>query len=340
LPGVLTKEVMDRRQLLFGAAALGLVANLDFNDLLIAQVGTTTMSSRLSDRARAGLRGPVKTCGYFNGDEAESMSNAEYAADGRLLFWQGRTFDGRVEQVLSYDGTGRLIGITGDGNATDEFHYDEQGKKTRLRTVSPRPDRGSFATGVEIMLETTEEGEGLTGGGSVTTRYNDDDQPIESLVRDAHGELLTKIVHNYADGRLISESLVQQSPELPDEFLNQLPEKQQRSARSQMKELMSQRGLDHIERSYSYDGEGRVVKLVLRMGNIHLETTTTYNEHGDQAGTVRIQSGSLNPSPDDPKLPPERSEVRYLYQYDSHGNWTEKTVDGSSSATHRKLTYY
>ena len=53
---------MDRRQLLFGASALGLVTNLNLNHPLIAQVGNAVMGSRrLSDRERAGLRGPVKT---------------------------------------------------------------------------------------------------------------------------------------------------------------------------------------------------------------------------------------------------------------------------------------
>ena len=48
---------MDRRQLLFGATALGLVANLNLNHPLIAQVGNATMGNRrLSDRERAGLR--------------------------------------------------------------------------------------------------------------------------------------------------------------------------------------------------------------------------------------------------------------------------------------------
>jgi hypothetical protein len=114
-----------------------------------------------------------------------------------------------------------------------------------------------------------------------------------------------------------------------------------------MKALLSKHGLDSMERSYLYDNEGRVSHMTMQMANLHLETSTTYNEHGDKAVTVRTQSGSLGESPDSPKRAQphsERSEVRYSYQYDNHANWTEKTdktVDGaSSSATHRKLTYY
>ena len=53
----LDEGVMDRRQLLFGATALGLVTNLNLSHPLIAQVGEATMGiGRLSDRepARAG----------------------------------------------------------------------------------------------------------------------------------------------------------------------------------------------------------------------------------------------------------------------------------------------
>jgi hypothetical protein len=65
---------MDRRQLLFGAIALGLVTNLNLNHPLIARVGKTTRGSRrLSDRERADLRGPVKICRDFMEDAADSM---------------------------------------------------------------------------------------------------------------------------------------------------------------------------------------------------------------------------------------------------------------------------
>ena len=97
---------MDRRQLLLGATALGLVTNLNLNHPLIAQVGETTRGSRrLSDRERAGLRGPVKTCRDFMGDDAESMRETEYSTDGRLLAWRARSYSGgsRVEQIDSYE---------------------------------------------------------------------------------------------------------------------------------------------------------------------------------------------------------------------------------------------
>ncbi len=342
---------MDRRQLLLGATALGLATNLNLNHLLLAQVGKSNVASRPSDRERAGLRGSVKTCSDFIGTETEAMSEQEYAADGRLLVWRGRLFTGSVQSVFFYDATGKLIRVTSSGSGMiDEFHYDEQGKKIRIRTVPPRPSQQGMAAGADIMFEMAEEGNDLNGGGTVTTRYNDDDQPAESLVRDAHGVLITRITHNYANGRLVSETLVKENLDLPKEFLEQpsgerLSEQQERAMRAQMKELLSQHGLDTMERSYVYDNDGRVSRVTMQMGNIRTETSTSYNERGDEAVTVRNQSGSLGEPPDSPKpahIDSDRSEVRYFYEYDSHGNWTEKTdktVHGSSE-THRKLTYY
>jgi hypothetical protein len=296
-------------------------------------------SGRLSDRERAGLRGPVKTCSDFMRDAAESMTEEEYTADGRLLVWRGRAFTGsRVEWVCSYDGTGRLISITSGGaDVTDEFHCDEQGKKTRVRTVPPRTGRDGMTMGVSIIFESEEEGYSLRGGGSVITRYNDDDQPIESLVHDAQGELLSKIVHHYSDGRLVSETLVHEAFELLEQLRERLSEEQRRAFRAQSKQALSQHdAFKNMERSYVYVDEGRVIRRLMRMGNLKQDETITYNEHGDKAATVMIQGGSLSP-----KLPhhvDDRSEVRYLYQYDSHGNWTERTTTNSHGMGDQTLT--
>lgn len=336
---------MDRRQLLFGATALGLAANLNLNHPFMAQVITTTPGTRLSDREKDRLRGLVKTCTEFIGDDTEPMSETEYAADGRLMVKRYISNGSRVERVYSYDGMGRLIGVTG-ADGTDEFHHDDQGKKTRVRTVSPIPDQQGIAlTGVDAKFDFTEEGYELKRGGSVTTSYNDDDQPIESLVRAAQGELLTNIVHNYADGRLISETLEPEAFELPGQLRDQLSEDQRGALQAKMKAFMVQFGFGNMERSYVYDKEGRVIRRLMRMGNQHQEESITYNEHGDVAGTIYSRSGSLQlPNHPDPLNLNDKSSVRYSYEYDNHGNWTEKVAtmaeSESSWVTRRKLTYY
>jgi hypothetical protein len=170
-----------------------------------------------TDRERAGLRGPVRTCMDLHGDGAEPNYGAEYALDGRLLLSHTRTSpSSRAETVYSYDDAGRLTTVVGD-HYRDEIQYDEQGGKTRVRTVPPRPERQGIATGVDAIIEVMEEGRKLVGGGTITTRYNQNHQPIESLVRDAQGELLVQIIHEYdTEGCLVRDSSVQESFELPE----------------------------------------------------------------------------------------------------------------------------
>jgi hypothetical protein len=347
---------MDRRQLLLGATALGLKRNLSLSALASPQGASppTTGDVRLSDRERAGLRGPVRTSVDFNGDEAESMCEEEYAEDGRLLVWRGRISGGsRGERVYSYNEAGRLIGITGDGaNGTNELRFDEHGRRIMVRTVPPRPDRRNVGFGSSIIFEATEAGDNLIGGGTVTTRYNEYDHPIESLVRDGHGDLLTRIVHNYdANGRLSDDTLLRESIEVPDYMIpeqvgEQLSPEDRQIMRAQIKQGMNElmrkhEALRSAERSYLYDGEGRLaVGCIMRMGSFVQEKSTTRNDHGDEASEITVQTGSAFPD-----TPPhdDRFEVRYTYNYDGHGNWTERTTiltDGSAYPTRRKLTYY
>ena len=367
---------MDRRQLLFGASALGLATNLNLHHPLIAQVGNAVMGMRrLSDRERAGLRGPVKTCSDSREDETESMGEAEYSPDGRQLVrqlvWRMHPRLALIisyKWVYSYDGMGRLIGITRGYEKTDEvydeqgkkigsetgplrsdvtdtFHCDEQGRPTRIRTVPPRPNQVGFTVMLGSgLLEVTEEGGSLSGGGSVTTRYNDDDQPIESLVRNSNGELLTKIDHNYANGLLVNETLVivRENFEATRQLQEGFSEEEQRAMLARRKALLGQLVGLRMERSYVYDDD-RVIRRLMQMGNFKQDETITYNEHGCRAGMVMIQTGSLEPG--EPILRVQRSEFRYLYQYDSNGNWTERTkintdLPGEPRTQRRTLAYY
>ena len=74
---------MDRRQLLFGMSVLA-VGRSTLNDLLNAQTShgaqglRPTGNTAISDRERAGLRGPVRTV-------AEGSNKSEYDPAGKLI---------------------------------------------------------------------------------------------------------------------------------------------------------------------------------------------------------------------------------------------------------------
>jgi hypothetical protein len=164
-------------------------------------------------------------------------------------------------------------------------------------------------------------------GGTVATRYNENDQPIESLIHNANGELLTKINQNYKNGRLISETGRQMQQE-------RFPKnEQERKRMAERKEFLDQlQGLG-MECSYTYDADDRVIRRLMQMGNLKEDESKTYNEQGDEDWTLTIGFGDV------------RSEFRYLYQYDSHGNWTERTKintdqPGDPNTKRRTLSYY
>jgi hypothetical protein len=64
----------------------------------------------------------------------------------------------------------------------------------------------------------------------------------------------------------------------------------------------------------------------------------------DENGTLIPDKRAAEPT-ESPELSSE-DEVRYAHQYDSYGNWTQQTVNHSSSpdkpsyVCHRKITYY
>jgi hypothetical protein len=135
--------------------------------------------------------------------------------------------------------------------------------------------------------------------------------------------------------------------------------------RAQLKNVFS--ALGESKKSYTYNSQGRITEAVLSYGVFpgNVSRTYTYNDHGDVAveRTTFAKSSSGLPTgvtfhsddngnlipdkppsewPPQPDLP-EPSEVHYTYQYDSYGNWTDKTVtygEESTFKTQRELTYY
>jgi hypothetical protein len=209
-------------------------------------------------------------------------------------------------------------------------------------------------TGISIIFEVNENGDCLVGGGTVTTSYNDDCKPLESLVRDAHGQLVTRIVRSYNHiGQLIHEILSREGLELPElaipeEYRNQITPEQHQAMREQLQEwLHGQRVLRKIERSCEYDDQGRVVRQsMFGTGSYRSDVANTYNEQGDTIVWRMTSSGGL-----DSNVEPNRHviEVHYVYEYDEHLNWTTQTAfypapagepSKQGSTTERALTYY
>jgi hypothetical protein len=127
------------------------------------------------------------------------------------------------------------------------------------------------------------------------------------------------------------------------------PDQSRQELRARLTQLMKgQAGPYSV--SYRYDSGGRLIHTARRIFNHEDEIDTTYNEQGDTESEI---THSTRPEAENvPTAPGPLSsycERRYSYQYDQHGNWTDKTVSyrsssdaafQSSTVIKRSLTYY
>lgn len=343
----------------------------------------------MSQREEHGLRGPVKTCIEEStraalvtpdGTEIPELNTShtnEFDEEGRVIEtrmrnpgaagWVSRTLydssgkflkhawgnvgDPITESVYSYDNQGRLLTVTNSAKPQNpiSFQYDDGGRKTKLQVSLPedyRPNTAHAGTPFSVA----DSAPNLPGGGSATTFYDEQDRPTEVHIRDAQGELVSRAVRTYdKDGRVSEEHTICDHPEkmFPSEVYADVLKAgvSIEEFRRQMMELMGgHAGPSSI--AYIYDAKGRVTQIRRRIFNHEHTTEIAYNEHGDKA--VEIERRANVGGEDRPGLP-SYSEVRYSYQYDNRGNWTEETVSyrsspdeafTSSTARRRQLTYY
>lgn len=277
-----------------------------------------------------------------------------YDAAGHLLKsdW-GSNGESSRQVTYAYDDQGRLLKTT-DSTRPDNpltFHYDEHGRKTAVQISRPADYRPQTATGGS-PFEAASGPPNLPGGGTATTIYDELDRPTEVQVRDAQGLLVMRAVRTYdKNGRIAEEHQILDNPQamFPPEFEAEMLKAgaSPQDLRDQLAELMGgQAGLHSI--SYSYDGQGRVIQKRERFFNQEEVTETTYNEHGDKAAEITRSKPITGDQEQSAPFPPYH-EVRYSYQYDDHGNWTEETMSyrsapdsafESSPGRQRTLTYY
>jgi hypothetical protein len=330
---------------------------------------------------RDGLRGPVKTCvedaPIYQG---RLVTTKEYGLDGKLLSFRSETdgepsfsfsdsdwleadvrdSQGRLvkkvygrrgepaqETLYSYDDAGRLLTFSTTGFTHIEFHYQADGSKISVQTFDAktieRTQGGVFAGSA---WDGAPGGIGVPMGGNVTTIYDSDDRPTEMQVRSADSKLVTRIIRTYdAQGRVTQEKPLVQNLGLL--WLDRMPPDQRASLspdQIQWSEFLNALGKTERGTTFTYDDQGRVTHTCER--NILDEQTTTilYNERGDKARERRtFKNNSAGPKRSKRLHLPPDSDVRYEYQYDGYGNWTERTetrADGSSAYTRRVLTYY
>jgi YD repeat-containing protein len=207
----------------------------------------------MSDREKAGLRGPVRTCveeinypGVTTPDgrqipERKSWYTTEYDVDGRVMMIRSQGSDGSESTMrytydasghllktavgkegdpsqdtnYSYDGHGRQLNIAGSSTPGNPitFQYDARGRQTKLQVSRPEDYRPNSAF-AGSPFEVADMAPNSPGGGSATTIYDEDNRPTEVQVRDAQGQLVSRAVRIYdAEGRVVEEKQILDSPE-------------------------------------------------------------------------------------------------------------------------------
>jgi hypothetical protein len=280
-----------------------------------------------------------------------------YDASGHLLKTaSGNEGEPTMDNVYSYDDQGRLSGIVSSRTPDNPivFRYDEHGRKTKVKVFRPADYRPNIAT-AGSPFEVADMAPNLPGGGTATTVYDEQDRPVEVQVRDAQGEIVNRALRTYdAQGRVADEKQILDNAEtmFPSEMRAKILEAgvSREEIREQLAKLMGgQPGPYSI--AYSYDTQGRVTETRRRIFNEEHMIETTYNEHGDKAAEITRNTETRTETEQSAPRPglPAYSEVRYSYQYDDYGNWTEEIVSHRSSPSgpfepssdrRRTLTYY
>jgi hypothetical protein len=308
---------MDRRQLLFGMTALALAktsaATLSLNTQAAGAATTSpgTQNPELSDREKAGLRGPVKTVTqghtsteydldghtlhwHFKGEDgSESGDDYTYDASGRLLKLSHKGYDGSIsDEVYSYDGDGKLLAITRSTGYNTNFEYELGVLRRKVRTLPASPPRPGIAEGMGDLglFDHLEDATRLPDGGTVTTIYDQRSRPAEIQVHYNDRTLYTRALRTYdSQGRIASEKALVEN--MAPIFLASFSDQERAQLTSQpvaleqfsraLSEFYNKLGPDEV--SYTYDAQGRISGAHRTSKFFVVNKRITYNEKGDVA---------------------------------------------------------
>ena len=305
--------------------------------------------------------GKIRKSEHHNPDGSISFTSYIYDESGRLTEALSQMDDRPIHQnIYLYDDSGRLVRVISvDENGIQRdfeiYSYDEAGRKTKV-VIPPKhePNCGSF-----FGIEGAELGYGGGDTASVTTLYDDRAQATEALLHDANHRLLGRVILTRdSSGRLMKEEMQLGSDESPfpdlEKALENMPPEERARAAAMFANLF---GADRIMSSttYAYDEKGHRVERYTRMGGVSEQRTIYRFDEHDNPIEETTDETRRDMNPDEAGNPQASNEislhkqVRYKYQYDTHGNWTERVVSvrleqnpdfQRSNIERRKISYY
>jgi len=273
------------------------------------------------------------------------------------------------ETYYSYDATGRMLTETHNDSADrTDYSYAPDGGMTSVQTFDPRTiERTRVAAFGGSYWDAAFSGFGVPAGGRVITAYDQNKNGIDQRVCTVDGQLVTHTIRKYdADEQLLEDSVVELNLDLL--MLERLTDEQRQLMTPEHIQMMS-RGFAALSKeppktTYTYDDEGRLTRSLQRSMGTEVLTEIRYNEQGDRIEEHRsyrdnsrfgigvpisfdsqgepVARTEARQNAEGRLLPPDEV-VKHSYQYDDHGNWTERATyinDRSPSIARRTLTYY
>ena len=300
---------------------------------------------------------------FHNPDGSILRTTCRYDDRGRLLEMHSGPADGPVTKTIhSYDDAGRhvrTVVIEPDGapREYEKYHYDSSGRKTKVTFLHTPP---GLPAGVQMhhSIEGTEQAFSAPGATTMTTTYGEGDKPEEVLLHDAKHAVVRRVTFTRdREGRTLREDVQFGGqfpfPELASEARG--PSQEEAAALAALMASVFANQTLHST-TYAYDRHGRVLERSTRMGVLSESRTTYHYDDRDNPIEEVTEDQSREIGADSPDEAPRarsetarRHQVRYEYQYDREGNWTERIVssrqqDSSSfqrsNVERRQITYH
>ena len=300
------------------------------------QCGTDTRSDTAHvefDRA-----GALTLHRHENHDGSAWASIREYDASGRLLAERYGVADELANtSIYEYDTAGRVQRLIrradGRDRVAETYEYTTDGLKQKTQYPEIPEQVGCGA--IHWTVEGTDVSYSADGAAAIVLRYDHREQPVEATFMGRDGRMLTRVSLTYDErGLLVDETQTILEVVLPEDALAQIPA-------PELAKLQAVFGGGRVQahRVHRYNADGRRIETTSKMfgGLGEDRQTRDYNERGDQVQEIlesNHRSGSLAENGelvDDSGSPKTyRSEARFAYDYDSHGNWVKKMVEGRS----------
>ncbi len=292
---------------------------------------------------------------HRNPDGSEWTSTCEYDASGRLAAIRAENgTEPAGIQLFEYDDAGRLarmIVSSKDGarRVAESYEYHAGGaKKTSYVDLAGLPPN----THIGWAVEGSDSSYSARGAATVTTLYNARECPTEMLFHDREGRTLSRVeFRRDAAGNLVEEAQTRMVDILPADLTASLGPAELEAMRAALGTLS-----EPVRQIHRYDEQGRRVESRTDIGRLGSTVRTmAYNERGDRIVEIsedlhrefRLERGRAPETPVSESA--SRSEARLLYEYDSRGNWTKRTIEGRggtnegfsvSSLERRTISYF